>query len=80
MKTILFSFVSCALLVSLGFAYPEDLLSSRIINGAAATVNQFPWHAQITGYLRNNQTTLCGGALVSPTHVLTAAHCVISNE
>lgn len=54
--------------------------SNRIINGAVAGVNQFPWHAQIAGHQRNNQQTLCGGALVSQTHVLTAAHCVSSPE
>lgn len=51
-------------------------IEERIINGNVATANQFPWHVSVQGTLYNNQTTLCGGALIGPAHILTAAHCV----
>lgn len=77
MKTILSLAISCVVLASLVAAdFDDEEWSSRIIGGSAAGVNQFPWHAQIQGFRRNGQQTLCGGALVSATHVLTAAHCV----
>lgn len=67
----------CAILVAAVSAVP---LENRIINGQVAALNQFPWHVYIQGRLNNNQQTLCGGALVGPAHVLTAANCVVGFE
>lgn len=80
MKSILILSISCALAALVAADFAEQSTNNRIINGAVAGANQFPWHAQIAGFQRNGMQTLCGGALVSQTHVLTAAHCVISNE
>ena len=47
------------------------------IGGEEAEVNEFPWAALLV--LRSsetNQTTRCGGTLISSQHVLTAAHCL----
>jgi len=72
MKAFIAVFMACALTS----VYGAVDFSERIINGNLAAVNQFPWHVSIQGTLTNGQTTLCGGALIGPAHVLTAAHCV----
>ncbi len=53
-----------------------EVQQSRIIAGENATRGAWPW--QILMFL--NGQTLCGGSLVSPKWVVTAAHCVYGNE
>ena len=45
---------------------------SRIFGGSETVPNEFPWVV----YLSIGGSSLCGGALISSQHVLTAAHCV----
>jgi Trypsin len=48
-------------------------VASWIRNGNESSVRRWPW----TVYLRNHRgSTLCTGSVVSPWHVLTAAHCL----
>ncbi len=52
------------------------LLSPRIIDGVPSPVNLYPWFASTTistsyGYSIEG----CGGTLITPEYVLTAAHC-----
>ena len=52
---------------------------NRIINGKDAPTNSFPWHAQLALIYRTRngpRSSTCGGAIVEPLYVLTAAHCV----
>ncbi|XP_048486115.1 CLIP domain-containing serine protease HP8 isoform X1 [Plutella xylostella] len=58
-----------------------DSVADRIIGGTNAGLGQFPWIARL-GYRSEGLTSgiewLCGGALITPLHVVTAAHCTKS--
>lgn len=49
--------------------------TTRIIKGFPAKLGQFPWQAGIF-HIRNNRAAFCGGSLIHPKWVLTAAHCI----
>ena len=50
---------------------------NRIIKGKDAPTNSFPWHAQLALIYRpTGRSSSCGGAIIAPLYVLTAAHCV----
>ena len=46
--------------------------SSRIVGGNMSSLAQWPWQAslQFQGY------HLCGGSVITPVWIVTAAHCV----
>ena len=51
-------------------------LDERIIGGSDAGDGEYPWFAMaLWGDSDNNQWGACGGMLVAPEYVLTAAHC-----
>jgi secreted trypsin-like serine protease len=54
----------------------EDTCSTRIVGGVCTTQKEWPW--QVALYLRGPDGEVhftCGGSLVAPNRVLTAAHC-----
>jgi trypsin len=66
-----------------GANVPQPRSSPRIVGGSATTIEEWPWQAAVTenpfppasnpgnGFQRQ----FCGGSLVAPTIVITAAHC-----
>lgn len=50
-------------------------IQSRIINGEHAKEYQFPWFTSIRSHTRSGMQSICGGSVIAPEWVLTAAHC-----
>ena len=48
---------------------------SRVINGQDASPHAWPWQVS----LRARGRHICGGSLIRPDWIVTAAHCVYSN-
>ena len=48
---------------------------ARVINGQDASPNSWPWQVS----LRSRGRHICGGSLVRPNWIVTAAHCVYRN-
>ncbi|CAH3182988.1 unnamed protein product [Porites lobata] len=47
--------------------------SSRIVGGSVTRVNSWPWQVML---IRTSGSQFCGGSLVDPYWVVTAAHCI----
>ncbi len=53
----------------------------RIIGGDNASQNQWPWMVELDiAFTATNKFGLCGGLLLSPRWVMTAAHCMIDDN
>ncbi len=50
-------------------------VSDRIINGGSATIDQAPWQVALVSQQGDQFFQFCGGSLIDPQWVLTAAHC-----
>lgn len=55
--------------------YENRNLAPRIVNGQAASENQFP-HQALVYISKFGLTSQCGGSLLSSSWVLSAAHCI----
>ncbi|XP_017004404.2 serine protease grass-like [Drosophila takahashii] len=50
----------------------------KVSGGGTAKPGEFPWVALLKYKINADRPFLCGGSLISERHVLTAAHCIIS--
>lgn len=67
-----------ALLLSFCLCVRPTIADNYIVGGSEAQAGDFPWYALLLyGYSDcDNDVNRCGGALIGPQHVLTAASCI----
>ena len=51
-----------------------------VVGGTAANIAAWPWMTQLELNEKGKKTTFCGGTLIAPRVVLTAAHCLVGVE
>lgn len=55
---------------------PDNRIEQRIVGGEDAQPGDWPWQVALEAHLKDGSFRLfCGGSLISPQWVLTAAHC-----
>ncbi|XP_055385766.1 chymotrypsin-1-like [Condylostylus longicornis] len=72
----MFNRITILVTLSLIFAISNAQIRSRIVGGDFAKDGEFPY--QIS--LQLNQNHICGGSIIGPKHILTAAHCVVRSD
>lgn len=68
-------FVSTLFTIAIGASFQRELvpiIHGRIVGGKPTTIEENPW--QIS--MRHFGSHHCGGSIVSPTKIVTAAHCI----
>ncbi|XP_058674653.1 chymotrypsin-C-like [Ammospiza caudacuta] len=74
------------LIVLLGYAYGcgqpavPPQLSSRVVGGEDAVAHSWPWQISLQYSRSGSWSHTCGGTLIAPQWVLTAAHCISSSK
>ncbi|XP_051716237.1 coagulation factor IXa [Ctenopharyngodon idella] len=53
-------------------------IKSRIVGGNSALPGEIPW--QVALVTRSTQQVFCGGSILSPLWVITAAHCLVGSQ
>ena len=52
----------------------------RIVGGQESTPGAWPWQALLYIDIGGGRTSMCGGSLIEPTVILTAAHCAVDDD
>ncbi|CAL7933954.1 unnamed protein product [Xylocopa violacea] len=58
------------------FNEDEDLIFQKVVQGSVAPKGSYPWQASIRIRGHSRSSHWCGAVVLSPLHVLTAAHCL----
>ncbi|XP_024880585.1 chymotrypsin-like elastase family member 3B isoform X2 [Temnothorax curvispinosus] len=53
-----------------------DLIFQKVVHGSIAPKDTYPWQASIRVRRHSRSNHWCGAVIISPLHVLTAAHCL----
>ncbi|KAM6174110.1 chymotrypsin-like elastase family member 3B [Erethizon dorsatum] len=74
--------LSCLLLVALasGCGQPFYSPSGRVVNGEDAVPYSWPWQVSLQYEKEGTFHHTCGGSLIAPDWVLTAAHCISNSR
>ncbi|MCT4655151.1 MAG: serine protease [Cohaesibacter sp.] len=57
----------------------DGKVQSRIVGGQSANINDWPWQVLVRAS-KGSRAAYCGGSIISPKWILTAAHCVIDKS
>ncbi|XP_016839535.1 uncharacterized protein LOC100120629 isoform X3 [Nasonia vitripennis] len=58
------------------FAEDDELIFERVVRSSVAPRGSYPWQASIRVRGHSKSSHWCGAVVLSPLHVLTAAHCL----
>ncbi|WP_036827565.1 S1 family peptidase, partial [Photobacterium sanctipauli] len=84
MVKLLFILLSLSMFLPVQASEEIPVPSPRVIGGIQSEANELPWQAYLNMTFPDSgggsSTYICGGVVISPTVVLTAAHCLYNGS